>query len=60
MVVERILRLRYSRAGTTPSAEMSERIVGLLYQLLRDIIKQVLIKAALINVRLCHYWVRTG
>jgi len=37
---------------------MIEWIVGLLYQLLQDLIEVVLINAALIVVRLCHCWVR--
>jgi len=38
---------------------MITRIVGLLSQLLRDVIKEVLITAAQIVLRLCHHWVRT-
>jgi len=36
-----------------------KRIIGLPYQVLRGIIKEVLIKPTLIVVRLCHHWVRT-
>jgi len=43
-----------------PAAKTIKRIVRLLYKLLRDVIKEVLIKAALIIVRLCHRWVRTS
>ena len=39
---------------------MIKRIVGLLYHLLWDVIKEVLIKAALIVLRLCHRWVCTS
>jgi hypothetical protein len=39
---------------------MIRKIVGLLYQLLRDIIKEILFKAALIVVRLRHRWVHTS
>jgi len=35
-------------------------IVALLYQLLRDIIKEVHIKGALMVVRLRHRWARTS
>jgi len=37
-----------------------KRTVRLLYQLLRNTIKEVLVKAALIIVRLCHRCVRTS
>jgi len=39
---------------------MITRSIGLLYQLLWNVIKDVLINAALIIVRLCHHWVRTS
>jgi len=41
------------------AAETNRTIVGLLWQLLRDLINEVLINAALIIVRLCHCWVHT-
>ena len=46
--------------AATKLVEKNIRIVRVLYQLLRDIIKEVLIKAALIIVRLCDRWVRTS
>jgi len=39
---------------------MIERIVGLLNQLLQDVINELLIEAALIVVRVCHHWVHTS
>jgi len=46
--------------AATKLVEKNIRIVRVLYQLLRDVIKEVLIKAALIIVRLRHRWVRTS
>jgi len=48
-----------SICSSNKAAETIERIVRLLYQLLKDVIKEDLIKAALIGVRLCHRWVHT-
>ena len=49
-----------SFSSSNKAAETIKRIVGLLYQLLLDSIKEVLIKAALIVVRLCCRWVHTS
>jgi len=49
-----------SFSSSNKAAEMIEGFVGLLFQLLQDVIKEVLIEAALIVVRLCHRWVRTS
>ena len=43
--------------AATKMLRLLNRIVWLLYQLLWDVIKEVLIKAALIVVRLGHHWV---
>ena len=47
-------------ASATKLLRRSKHIVVPLYQLLPDIIKDVLIKAALIILRLCHRWVCTS
>jgi len=49
-----------SFSSSNQAAEKSKRIVGLLYQLLQDVIKEVLLNAALIVVRLCPRWVCTS
>jgi len=49
-----------SFSSSNKAADMIKRIVGLLCQLLRDVIKAVFIKAALIILRLCHRWVCTS
>ena len=46
-----------SISSTNKTAERIEKLVGLLDQLLWDIIKEVLINAVLIFVRLCDCWV---
>ena len=48
-----------SFSSSNKAAETIEKIVRLLYQLLRGVIKDVLINATLIVVRLCHRWVCT-
>jgi len=47
-------------SSSNTATETLERIVGPLYQLLHDIIKEVLINAAPIVARLCHCSVRTS
>ena len=49
-----------SVGSSDKAAETSTRMVGLLYLLLRDVIKETVIKSALMVLRLCHCWVRTG
>jgi len=52
--------LHASFSSSNKAAETMKSIVGLLSQLLQDVIKEVLIKAALIIVRWCHCSVCTG
>jgi len=49
-----------SFSSSNKADETIKRIVGLLYQLFWDVIKEVLITAALIVVRLCHRSVHTS
>jgi len=49
-----------SFSSSNKAVETIKRIVVLLNQLLQHVFKEVLIKAALSVVRLCHHWVRTS
>jgi len=48
-----------SFSSSNKAGEMIKRIVRQLYQVLQNVIKEVLIKAALMVVRLCYRWVHT-
>ena len=47
-------------SSSNQTAKLIKRNVGLLYQLLWDIMKKALINTALFVVRLCHRWVCTS
>jgi len=52
--------LHTSFSGRDKAAQTIKGIIRQLCQLLQDTIKEVLIKAGLIVVKLCHHWVRSS